>query len=80
MIIDLIEHSGGTLRGVDYLGVGPRHDGFTCLQVRKPGASRKTHIEVGQVGRIVARGRTLVPSSPDNYEPRANEIRVFLEE
>jgi len=78
MIIDLIEHSRGTLRHVEYVG-GRSFEGFTCLQVKKVGRVRQRHIEVGRIARIVARGRTLVPSSPIHHEPRAQEIRAFLQ-
>lgn len=80
MIIDLIEHSRGTLRNVEYLGVGRSYEGFTCLQIRKPGRVRQRHIEVGRIRRIVVHGRTLVPSSPVHHEPRAQEIRAFLQD
>ena len=78
MIIDLIEHSRGTLRSVEYVRIGRSYEGFTCLQVMKPGRVRLKHIEVGRISRIVADGRTLVPSSPVHHEPRAQEIRAFL--
>ena len=78
MIIDLIEHSRGTLRNVEYVRIGRSYEGFTCLQVMKPGRVRLKHIEVGRISRIVADGRTLVPSSSVHHEPRANEIRAFL--
>jgi hypothetical protein len=78
MIIDLIEHSRGTLRNVEYVRVGRSYEGFTCLQVRKPGRCRQRHVEVGRIHRIVAKGRTLVPSSSIQHGPRAHEIRDFL--
>ena len=49
MIIDLIEHSRGTLRNVEYVRVGRSYEGFTCLQVRKPGRCRQRHVEVGRI-------------------------------
>jgi len=49
MIIDLIEHSRGTLRHVEYVGVGRSFEGFTCLQVKKVGRVRQRHIEVGRI-------------------------------
>lgn len=79
MIIELIEHSRGTLRNVEYVGVGRSYEGFTCLQVRTGRRVRQRHIEVGRIRRIVARGRTLVPSSPIHHEPRAQEIKAFLQ-
>jgi len=78
MIIDLIEHSRGTLRHVEYVSVGRSHEGFTCLQVRRPGRVRQRHIEVARIHRIVADGRTLIPCSPLSHEPRSQEIRAFL--
>ena len=78
MIIELIEHSRGTLRNVEYVAVGRSFEGFTCLQVKKVGRVRQRHIEVGRISRIVVDGRTLVPSSPIHHEPRAHEIRAFL--
>ena len=79
MIIDLIEHSRGTLRNVQYVRVGRSYEGFTCLQVRKAGRVRQRHVEVGRIRRIVAEGRTLVPSSSIHHESRAEEIRAFLQ-
>ena len=73
MIIDLIEHSRGTLRSVEYVRIGRSYEGFTCLQVMKPGRVRLKHIEVGRISRIVADGRTLLPSSPVHRRPRARD-------
>jgi hypothetical protein len=47
--------------------------------VRKPGRIRLRHVEVGRIHRIVAEGRTLAPSSSIHHEPRAHEIRAFLQ-
>ena len=79
MVINLIEHSRGTLRDVEYVRVGRSYEGFTCLQVSKPGRIRLRHVEVGRIHRIVAEGRTLAPSSSIHHESRAHEIRAFLQ-
>jgi len=79
MIIDVVEHSRGTLRNVEYVGVGRSFEGFTCLQVKTPGRVRQRHIEVGRIRRIVIGDRILVPSPTIHHEPRAQEIRAFLQ-
>ena len=78
MIIELIEHSRGTLRNVEYVGVGRSYEGFTCLQVTTAAACGRG------ISRWVASGASwlgpdLVPSSPIHHEPRAQEIRAFLQ-
>ena len=78
MIIDLIEHSRGALRNVEYMKIGRSFEGFTSLQVREHGRVRLRHIEVGRIRRIVAEGQTWVPSSPIHHESRAREIKAFL--
>ncbi len=78
MMIELIEHSRGTLRNVEYVGIGRSYEGFTCLQVRTRGRVRQRHIEVGRIRRIVARGLTFVPSSTIHHQARAEEIRAFF--
>ena len=78
MMIELIEHSRGTLRNVEYVGIGRSYAGSTCLQVRTCGRVRQRHIEVGRIRRIVARGLTFVPSWTIHHQPRAEEIRLFF--
>ena len=80
MVIERLVHRNGVLTDVEYVGIGPRYDGFTCLQVRRPGARRLSHIEVGRVRSLTVGGRTLTPaSSPNLHEGRADELRTFLE-
>ena len=79
MIIDRIEHSRGTLSGVEYVSAAKSLAGFTCIQVRKPGASKLNHVEIAQVKLIEANGRSLVPRPSNYHEPIAAEIKAFLE-
>ena len=79
MIIDRLEHDWGVLNGVEYVRVGKRPYGYTCLQVRKLGASRLSHVEVGRVRRIVVSGHVLVPSPPNRHKSRAAEIKSFFD-
>jgi hypothetical protein len=79
LIIDRLEHDWGVLKGVEYVGVGNRPHGYTCLQVRKPGALRLSHVEVGRIRRIEVSGCVLVPDPPNQHKSRASEIRSFFD-
>jgi hypothetical protein len=41
-IIDRLEHDWGVLKGVEYVRVGNRPYGYTCLQVRRPSNAPET--------------------------------------
>jgi len=64
-----------------YVGIGPRaSDGWTCLTLRSPGASRNFNVTVGYVYAITIRGTRHVLETPDErWKLRAEELRGLIE-